>query len=865
MTDLIRQHFFTSWNNNGDIGYATRAMSPGIPPDVLQEVLSFIEYSIPSGMSRDDIAQHPVALRYGLFKDYALLTHVASSGKDESRSDDQGRKGNFFAHTLIASPESFVSFNYPASFWPSEWRTAWSDDMQYAPQDNLDGIFSQNTPTLSDTDILGFIRSDAHRSQLLVQLLSAVLRYTETKRRIVIIDTPDVVARWIAAVSLALPGRYRASLTFSTYSSKAYQDRFLITGVAPGTVLNSALDRANLIMLDPAAAASGKLAGVLESAYAPSAVEYLLSGDSPSGLHRLPNVHTSLNRRAAAIPAPLDEIDTFYQMLQLTGDQTQPFAPTDVETIRTTLGRYIDRYIRKNDAIDDLTREQIAVFRQRAALTSGSGNLSNATDFFDKLLDLEIRFQSPEIVRSYIEIALEQFYQGQPALGGYLLRQVSQRFHRENYAMASSVWLSYDYAANPQALALLMLALVGDQVQAELATHLLRIATNLQPSPKTATDLYTALISLAARDPLRLFSVIATQHPRAEWLEEVYLQLHDQLKASEDRREFRSRFENRLEHPERMLRLMFERDLQRVPPDKWVAYFQQELTTSATELPSASRQHKVEALVALGQEKLGSEVAAIYNTCFWQPALYVSLSSQLQIKISESVIPRYITQDFPAKQRESYRSFFLSLQGKLASMKSPLTLDFGMLQILDGPDQIAQNGMLLASPPFGQTEARRLHEWVNLLQEPDYELVLQAHLKSFFTETIQRWPEPYAVHARMIYAYMHGSQLLAPLFWREYNHHFGAAFDARNDRTVLFCCEVLLGNHSIPKQIFDENPVIQVQIHQEFLRVVVDKFVAGQRGQQRRFIEHLESRGAESLWLQKVTLGIRARLPKKKS
>ena len=61
-------------------------------------------------------------------------------------------------------------------------------------------------------------------------LISAIIDYQQSARKIVILDDVENIAQWIYAVSLALPPTYRSLLTFTTYHHDPYVSPFMITG-----------------------------------------------------------------------------------------------------------------------------------------------------------------------------------------------------------------------------------------------------------------------------------------------------------------------------------------------------------------------------------------------------------------------------------------------------------------------------------------------------------------------------------------------------------------------------------------------------------------------------------------------------------
>src|SRR5574340_1247560 len=102
----VLQHYYTSFVNRqaGSAGFPVKAMSRDIPPDTQAMITRLISYRIPPSLDEYNISQHPVALRY-FYKspEEAILLCSQSNGTDEN-----GRPGNFFAHSLVMKPDYFT-------------------------------------------------------------------------------------------------------------------------------------------------------------------------------------------------------------------------------------------------------------------------------------------------------------------------------------------------------------------------------------------------------------------------------------------------------------------------------------------------------------------------------------------------------------------------------------------------------------------------------------------------------------------------------------------------------------------------------------------------------------------------------------
>jgi hypothetical protein len=122
-------------------------------------------------------------------------------------------------------------------------------------------------PSLDLEDIWAFVAQERRRA-LLYNLLCGVVQSHRKQWRIVIFDSDEHVALWVATVSCLLPPAYRPLLTFATYHHDPRRAPFLIIGADSASRATLEED-ASFFLLD---AASGKTSPVEPSPYAALAV-----------------------------------------------------------------------------------------------------------------------------------------------------------------------------------------------------------------------------------------------------------------------------------------------------------------------------------------------------------------------------------------------------------------------------------------------------------------------------------------------------------------------------------------------------------------------------------------------------------------
>lgn len=219
---LIQQQYYTSWNNSRTqkTGFQVKAESIHLTQEMTELLNRLIGYSIPSQLDASDLTRHPVALRYYITDQFALLISSCSSGKDEL-----GRDGNFFAHSLVGTPEQ-MAYLAPIFYWDSPfWVSQDPSDQQELPE-----LEKLEAEVVFDFDAIWNFLNAGNRKQFFYKLLCAVIDYHDSKRRIIIIDDAESVALWIASICTFLPPSYCYFLSFSTYHHDPGRTPFTITG-----------------------------------------------------------------------------------------------------------------------------------------------------------------------------------------------------------------------------------------------------------------------------------------------------------------------------------------------------------------------------------------------------------------------------------------------------------------------------------------------------------------------------------------------------------------------------------------------------------------------------------------------------------
>ncbi|HEX9037321.1 MAG TPA: hypothetical protein VF808_10065 [Ktedonobacterales bacterium] len=220
----VEQFYYTSRTDpksGAEAGSHTIYASPGLIPDEIQTLTNLSAYELPSRLNLRHPGVAPIALRYTtLSPGKAALLCCQSTGLDE-----KGSARSYCARAVVLEPEAFTH-TPPAFYWGSSfWRAP--DPLPSAPIPALDNF--DPDPALDQDTIWRFL-SVERRREWLPRLLSALISSAETRRRIVIVDTAENVAFWVAGMSLLLPSRYRPLLSFATYHHDPRGAGYLVTG-----------------------------------------------------------------------------------------------------------------------------------------------------------------------------------------------------------------------------------------------------------------------------------------------------------------------------------------------------------------------------------------------------------------------------------------------------------------------------------------------------------------------------------------------------------------------------------------------------------------------------------------------------------
>jgi hypothetical protein len=291
---MAQQLYYTSAATGlaGRAGFQFVAASPGADATVQQLVIPYLGYQPPASASPRptpaQIAELPVAFSFASDEDTAILVQCRYLGADYS-----GRYGNFLGHAVVADSSELAGL-HPIELWGSP---LWAGSLADRPE----------LPELADLPPGEDIDPNAvatwlpapggsHPHRLLAELVHATLASLDGHggQVVLVADTAETVARWIAAVSFSLPPAKWWALSFVTYTAHPERSRQRLVGTTPDAVPGSDT-HAQVFWLDrPAASAGAASAGTAVGRYPAALARCWRQGDL-SGIDELNQLVTAMD------------------------------------------------------------------------------------------------------------------------------------------------------------------------------------------------------------------------------------------------------------------------------------------------------------------------------------------------------------------------------------------------------------------------------------------------------------------------------------------------------------------------------------------------------------------------------------------
>lgn len=219
----ILQHYYTSCEGKG---FQTNAMSKNLDKEtarVLGEKGVYMPpVSLPSQPTQDEMQKFPISLSFfSLPNNRRVVMQSVYLGKDYS-----GRYGNYFSHSLVSEnyEKDFPSL-LPIQLWKSPvWVSKETPQVDLPP---FEEIVSDSFITWND--LFNFLK-EGKRTSKLGLMITNILDRSKSRRPVIIVDTNQNIALWIAAITFSLPYDIAKGVTFSTYNKNPYSLDVMICG-----------------------------------------------------------------------------------------------------------------------------------------------------------------------------------------------------------------------------------------------------------------------------------------------------------------------------------------------------------------------------------------------------------------------------------------------------------------------------------------------------------------------------------------------------------------------------------------------------------------------------------------------------------
>jgi hypothetical protein len=230
----VLQLFYTSCETGISLrsGFQTYSMSEGITEPERYEIERYSVYIPPH-----HLPSQPSASEIKTLFPTALTFFQLSSGRygvcqtKYVGQDYSGRYGNYFCHALIF--EKGQAPFYPIQLWESEIfqsqlpNSSINEIPPPLPTLEVSELQQHLNPNLQASQIAQFL-SQENRETIFPKLLTAIIDYENSQRRLMLCDQDNNIPYWIATLTMAFPIRLAHTLQFTTYTYHPEEQNLLL-------------------------------------------------------------------------------------------------------------------------------------------------------------------------------------------------------------------------------------------------------------------------------------------------------------------------------------------------------------------------------------------------------------------------------------------------------------------------------------------------------------------------------------------------------------------------------------------------------------------------------------------------------------
>ncbi|NLE05624.1 MAG: hypothetical protein GX638_12600 [Crenarchaeota archaeon] len=224
----IIQHYYTSVEGKG---FQTSEIDGNLDYDLIKEIERRGNYSaprnLPTNPSDNELDLFPISYSFYKKEGKYIITHSKYIGKEFT-----GRFGNYFAHSLIFDTTSDIFNLSPIQLWDA-------DFWVYRDGNEIQQILTFY-PELNINSIKQFY---SQRKEQISQFLVALNQFLQTKKRIIIVDSTENVAKMIYLASLFVPNSiFMEKISFTTYTVNPNFTNYSICGTTKDSEFNFSSD-----------------------------------------------------------------------------------------------------------------------------------------------------------------------------------------------------------------------------------------------------------------------------------------------------------------------------------------------------------------------------------------------------------------------------------------------------------------------------------------------------------------------------------------------------------------------------------------------------------------------------------------------
>lgn len=188
----------------------------GVDEEEKRHLFSYALPDLGCPMTDDLVQAMPQAYKYQYLRS-GMLALALNTYLGRDYMGEGGRFGNHLSHVVVCSPEDMTA--YPTEYYGGDLlRSSMTFEEVNSPElpPALPAPVLERSFFVTVAAVADFLAGEG-RMEIYKQMLCAMLSFGRTSKQVVILDEPENIILWIAALGYALPRRNAMEITFSTY------------------------------------------------------------------------------------------------------------------------------------------------------------------------------------------------------------------------------------------------------------------------------------------------------------------------------------------------------------------------------------------------------------------------------------------------------------------------------------------------------------------------------------------------------------------------------------------------------------------------------------------------------------------------